>query len=237
MKTSVVFLPGLLATAAAWRPVVERLAKRIDPWIADLTVDDSIGAMAARVLAEAPAERFSLAGHSMGGYVALEIVRRAPERVERLALLDTQARPDTTEAIERRKALNELAENGRFDEVSERLIPVAFDSVNVVDPRLHELYREMAKAVGADAFLRQQRAIMDRIDSRPMLSTICCPTLVLCGMHDLLTPLDRHEEMSLEIPGAKLVVVPAAGHFSPIERPYEVGFALDNWLDERLRSR
>lgn len=231
MKAPVAFLPGPLTTEAFWSPVVARLDGRVEPWIADLTLDDSIAAMATRVLADAPWPRFALAGHSLGGYVALEIVRRAPERIARLALIDTQARPDTLEAIDRRRALIELAQSGRFQEVAERLIPVVFDSVEVVEPSLVALHRDMARAVGAEAFLRQQRAIMDRVDSRPTLAAIRCPTLVLCGVHDLLTPLDRHEEMAAAIAGAKLVAVPSAGHYSPLERPYEVGFALANWLD------
>ena len=231
MKAPVAFLPGPLTTEAFWSPVVARLDGRVEPWIADLTLADSIAAMATRVLADAPWPRFALAGHSLGGYVALEIVRRAPERIARLALIDTQARPDTLEAIDRRRALIELAQSGRFQEVAERLIPVVFDSVEVVEPSLVALHRDMARAVGAEAFLRQQRAIMDRVDSRPTLAAIRCPTLVLCGVHDLLTPLDRHEEMAAAIAGAKLVAVPSAGHYSPLERPYEVGFALANWLD------
>lgn len=231
MKAPVAFLPAPLTTEAFWSPLAARLDGRIDRWIADLTLDDSIAAMATRVLADAPWQRFALAGHSLGGYVALEIMRRAPERIERLALIDTQARPDTLEAIDRRRALIELAQNGRFQEVAERLIPVVFDSVEVVEPSLVALHRDMARAVGAEAFLRQQRAIMDRVDSRPALAAIRCPTLVLCGVHDLLTPLDRHEEMAAAIAGAKLVAVPSAGHYSPLERPYEVGFALANWLD------
>jgi len=230
LKTPVVFLPGLLATAAVWSPVIGRLDGRVDPWIADLTADDSIAAMATRVLADAPRGRFALAGHSMGGYVALEIMRKAPERIERLALLDTQARPDTSEAIERRRALIDLAQADRLEDVAERLIPVVFDSVEIVDAKLVALHRDMVRTVGAEGFLRQQRAIMDRVDSRPSLSAIRCPTLVVCGANDLLTPLDRHQEMASAIPGAKLVVVPGAGHFSPIERPYEVAFALGNWL-------
>lgn len=231
MKAPVAFLAGPLTTDALWSPVIQRLDGRVEPWIADLTVDDSVAAMATRVLTDAPWQRFALVGHSMGGYVALEIMRRAPERIERLALLDTQARPDTLEAIDRRRALIELAQAGRFQEVAERLIPVVFDSVEVVEPTLVALHREMARTVGAEAFLRQQRAIMDRVDSRPNLSGIRCPTLVLCGAHDLLTPLDRHKEMVAAIPGSKLVAIPSAGHFSPLERPYEVAFALANWLE------
>ena len=231
MTTPVAFLHGPLTTEAFWAPVIGRLEGRIDPWMADLTADDSIAAMAARVLADAPRPRFALVGHSLGGYVAFEIMRTAPERVERLALIDTQARPDTLEAIDRRKALIDLAQTGRFPEVAERLIPVVFDSVEVVDAALVALHRDMVRTVGADAFLRQQRAIMERVDSRPALQAIRCPTLVLCGVHDLLTPLERHEQMAAAIPGAKLVAVPSAGHYSPLERPYEVGFALANWLD------
>ena len=107
--------------------------------------------MAARTLTDAPFERFALVGHSMGGYVALEIMRQAPERIERLALLDTQARPDTAEAIERRKALIELAQQGRMDAVAERLVPVVFDSVEVVDAALIAIHRDMVRSVGAEA--------------------------------------------------------------------------------------
>jgi len=230
VKTPVVFLHGLPTTEAVWSPILERLEGQIDPWVADLTADDSIPGMAARTLTDAPFERFALVGHSMGGYVALEIMRQAPERIERLALLDTQARPDTTDAIERRKALIELAQQGRMDAVAERLVPVVFDSVEVVDAALIAIHREMVRSVGAEAFLRQQRAIMERVDSRPTLAAIRCPTLVLCGAHDLLTPPDRHEEIASAIAGAKLVVVPGAGHLSPLERPYEVAYALTMWL-------
>lgn len=235
MTAPVVFLHGLLTTEAVWAPVLERLEGQIEPWVADLTADDSIAAMAARVLADAPFERFALAGHSMGGYVALEIMRVAPERIERLALLDTQARPDTPDAVERRKALIELAQQGRIDDVAERLVPVVFDSVEVVDAALVAVHRDMVCSVGTEAFLRQQRAIMGRVDSRPTLAAIRCPTLVLCGAHDLLTPPDRHEEMASAIAGAKLVVVPAAGHFSLLERPYEVAYALSMWLQASAR--
>ncbi len=231
MRVPVVVLPGPLTTEAFWSPALRRLDSRIDAWIADLSADDSISAMATRVLADAPWERFALLGHSLGGYVAFEIMRRAAGRVERLALIDTQARPDTLEAIDRRKALIDLAQSGRYPEVAERLIPVVFDSVEVVDPTLVALHRDMVRMVGVEVFLRQQRAIMNRIDSRPGLPAIRCPTLALCGVHDLLTPLDRHEEMAAAIPGARLVAIPGAGHYSPLERPYEVGFALANWLD------
>ncbi|MDA0226091.1 MAG: alpha/beta fold hydrolase, partial [Proteobacteria bacterium] len=197
----------------------------------DFTHDDSIEAMASSVLIEAP-ETFALAGLSMGGYVALEIMRQAPERVARLALIDTQARPDTDEATARRHALLRIAEGGRFDTVADRLMPLLLDAPRIDDPILTALVRSMAHAVGAEAFARQQRAIIGRADSRPGLSAIACPTLVLCGAHDLLTPVDRHEEMAQAIRGAAFVVIPACGHMAPIERPREVARAFQAWLGD-----
>lgn len=224
-----VLLPGLLNTAEVWQRVIDALGDEAAPQVPDLTQDDSIAAMAARVLAQAPAEPFALAGLSMGGYVALEIMRQAPHRVARLALLDTQARPDTEEATERRQALMRLAQAGRFETVADRLMPLLLDAPRIDDPALVELIRRMARTVGKDAFLRQQRAIIGRADSRPSLGAIRCPTLVLCGAHDLLTPPERHEEMAQAIPGARLVIVPACGHMALLERPREVAHALQGW--------
>lgn len=227
---AVVFVPGLLCDARLWAPQLEGLKGRAETWVADVTRDDSIAGMAARVLKESPFARFSLAGLSMGGYAAMELMRRAPERVERLALLDTQARADTPEALERRVALIKLAENGRFAEVAERLLPLFLHASRLNDARLTELVRDMARQVGKDAFLRQQKAIMGRIDSRESLGRIACPTLVLCGDHDLLTPADRHKEMADLIPGSRLVTVPGCGHLATVEKPAQVNRALADWL-------
>ncbi|HEY5635673.1 MAG TPA: alpha/beta hydrolase [Burkholderiales bacterium] len=231
MPAPLVLLPGLLNTGEVWQRVIDALGPVTPPHLPDLTQDDSIAAMAARVLAGAPAEPFALAGQSMGGYVALEIMRQAPARVARLALIDTQARPDTEEATERRHALMRIADAGRFDTVADRLMPLLLDAPRIDDPVLTTLIRKMAHAVGAEAFGRQQRAIIGRADSRPGLGAIACPTLVLCGEHDLLTPPDRHAEMAQAIAGAKLVVVPACGHMALVERPREIARALQDWLD------
>lgn len=230
MKTSVVFLPGLLCDAQLWQPQIVGLGPRIEPWVADLTRDDSIAGMARRALAEAPMAKFALAGLSMGGYVAMEVMRQAPERIERLALLDTQARPETPEARERRLALMALAEKGDFAGVTGRLLPLLVHSSRLSDAPLVELIKDMAKNVGKDAFLRQQKAIMQRPDSRDTLWKIRCPTLVLCGEHDLLTPRDRHEEIAAAIRGATLVVPLDCGHLSTLEKPLEVNRALSAWL-------
>ncbi len=229
-RPSVVFVPGLLCDWQLWQPQLEALAGRADTWVADVTRDDSMAGMAARVLSEAPFQRFALAGLSMGGYVAMEIMRQAPQRVTRLALLDTQARADTAEATERRHALIELTQRGKFSAVPDRLMPLFLHASRLDDPQLVSVVRSMAGNIGAEAFVRQQRAIMNRVDSSASLARVACPTLVLCGEHDLLTPLDRHEEMKQLIPGASLVVVSGSGHLPTIEKPQETSRALAAWL-------
>jgi len=226
-----VLLPGLLCDAALWRSQTEDLADLARIMVADLTRDDSMPAMARRVLAEAP-PRFALAGLSMGGYVAQEILRQAPERVLRLALLDTSARADTPEQHERRLGLIELAEKGEFRGVTPRLLPLFLHPSRLDDRRLTSEVEAMAARVGKDAFLRQQRAIIGRIDGRPSLAAIACPTLVLCGREDALTPLALHEEMAGLIRGARLEIIEECGHLATMERSWEVSVALRQWLTE-----
>lgn len=228
-KTPLVLLPGLLCDAALWRGQIDDLADIAAPWVADMTRDDSVSRMAARVLEAAP-PRFALAGLSMGGYVAQEIMRQAPERVARLALLDTSARPDSPEQTARRRGLIDLAEKGEFRGVTPRLLPVFLHPDRLNDKDLTAAVMAMAERVGKDAFLRQQRAIISRPDSRPSLAAIACPTLVLCGRQDQLTPLDLHEEIAAGIRGAQLVVIEECGHLSTMERPWEVSVALRQWL-------
>jgi pimeloyl-ACP methyl ester carboxylesterase len=187
--------------------------------------------LARAVLAAVPAPRFALAGLSMGGYVALEIMRQAPGRVAALALLDTQARPDTPEASENRRAQVKRAETD-FDAVIDALYPKLVHPARANDPALKPLFRDMALSIGPAAFARQQAAIMSRIDSRPFLPRIECPTLVLCGREDGVTPVERHEEMAAAIPGARLKVLDDCGHLSAIERPEAVTAALAAWLDD-----
>jgi pimeloyl-ACP methyl ester carboxylesterase len=223
-------LPGLLCDAALWRHQLENLADAAEIAVADLTQDDSIAAMAERVLDGAP-ERFALAGLSMGGYVAQQIMRVAPERVERLALLDTSARADTPEQTSRRRGLIELAHKGQFKGISPRLLPAFLHPDRLGDAALTEAVMAMAARVGRDAFLRQEEAIMGRIDGREDLRAIRCPTLVLCGAQDSLTPPKVHEEIAARIPQAQLVTVPDCGHLSTMERPEAVTAAMRKWLD------
>lgn len=228
-KIPLVLLPGLLCDAALWQPQAAALGALVEPWVADLTLDDSMAAMAQRVLAGAP-PRFALAGLSMGGYVAQEIVRRAPERVTRLALLDTSARADTPELTARRRGLIELSQKGQFKGVTPRLLPLLIHPDRLGDEAFTATFMDMAERVGKAGFLRQQTAIMGRPDGRGDLGRIACPTLVLCGRQDALTPPALHEELAALIPGARLVVVEHCGHLSTLERPEEVDEALRRWL-------
>jgi pimeloyl-ACP methyl ester carboxylesterase len=229
-KTPLVFVPGLLCDDRLWRHQAEHLADLADPIIADVTRGISMPEMAYAVLDAAP-ERFALAGLSMGGYVALQIMRDAPERVARLALLDTSARPDTPEQTTARRELIELSQEGRFDEVPRRLLPNIIRSDRLDDERLTSIVFTMAEAVGPEAFVRQEEAIIGRPDSREDLPGISCPTLVLCGREDALTPMNLHEEMAALIPGSRLRVIEKCGHLSALERPEGVTAALREWLE------
>lgn len=227
-----VLLPGLLCDAALWEPQVQALGDAASFFVADLTAHETMQEMAASVLRDAPFETFALAGLSMGGYVAQEIMRQAPQRVTRLALLDTRARPEKPEETVRRRALMALAQSGKgFTPVTNRMLPLMLHPSRVKDQPLVGVIRDMADRVGLAAYLRQQEAIITRPDFRPHLARVKCPSLVLCGREDQLTPLENSEEMAAAIPGAKLEVVEACGHMSTLERPAEVNRALRDWLD------
>lgn len=230
-KTPLALLPGLLLDESFWRNQVEGLADVAEPLVVDVTRRDSIQAMASDVLADLP-ERFALCGLSMGGYVALEIMRQAPERVERLALLDTKARPDDPEMVARRRGLIELAQKGQFKGVTPRLLPLLIHPSRLQDEALTNHILAMAEAVGRDGFLRQQKAILGRPDFRPLLPTIRCPTLVLCGRQDQLTPVDAHLELAAGIADARLVVLEDCGHLPPLELPERTSSELRRWLME-----
>ena len=229
MKTPLVLIPGLLCDAALWAHQSQTLADIADVHIGDTMSADSMAGMAEAVLAAAP-ERFALAGLSMGGYVSLEVMRQAPGRVTKLALLDTAAVADDAEKRKNRLELIKLAETGKFKGVTPRLLPLFLHPDRLADERLTGAVMEMAGRVGKDAFLRQQRAILGRIDSRPHLAAIQVPTLVLCGRQDGLTPLERHEEIAAAIPNARLSVIEDCGHLSTMERPAAATAMMRDWL-------
>ena len=225
----IVLIPGLLASARLYAPQIPKLWLSGPVMIADHTRDLSMGAIARRILGAAP-PRFALAGLSMGGYISLEIVRQAPARVVKLALLDTSARPDTPEAIQVRRAQMALAATGRLDDVADNQFERMVAEARRADPGLRETNLRMAREVGVAAFARQQTAIMGRVDSRPTLKDIRCPSLVLVGENDALTPPDLAAEIAAGIAGARLVTVPKCGHLSTLEQPDVVTRALVEWL-------
>jgi pimeloyl-ACP methyl ester carboxylesterase len=225
-----VLVPGLLCSPRLFAPQIPALWRRGPVTVADHTRDDTMAGVARRILDAAP-PRFALAGLSMGGYAALEILRQAPERVDRLALLDTSARPDTPEQSERRRAQMAMAADGRFGEVADLLFPLLVHPAHTGDGALRSVVRAMAEDTGPEAFAREQLAIISRPDSRPGLAGISCPVLVLVGEGDQLTPPDLSREMAAAIPGARLVIVPGAGHASTLERPEAVTGALEEWLE------
>jgi pimeloyl-ACP methyl ester carboxylesterase len=229
MADTLVLVPGLNCTERLFEAPIAALQDSRRIIVADHTQDDTMEAIAKRLLRQAPA-RFALAGLSMGGYVALEVIRLAPERVTRLGLLDTSARADTEDARQRREALIALAQAGRFDQVHAELWPKLVHPERRQDHELESVVREMARATGPEAFVREQRAIMSRRDARPMLPGIEIPTLVLVGAEDALTPPDLAREIAEMVEWASLVVVPNSGHLSTLEQPATVTKALRLWL-------
>jgi len=227
----IVLVPGLLCSPRMYEPQIPALWGHGPVMVADHTRDDSMAGIARRILEQAP-PRFVLIGLSMGGYISFEILRLAPGRVARLGLLDTQARPDTPEQSERRRAQIAMARDGKLLEVADQQFPLMFSAPRHGDDRLRGLNRQMAMDVGAEAFARQQTAIIGRPDSRPDLGAIGCPTLVLVGESDQITPPDRAQEMADAISDARLVAIPDSGHLSTLEQPAAVTAALTTWLEE-----
>lgn len=228
-KQALVLVPGLLTDHGLWAPQTAKLTDLADIMVADVAQDDTLGGMAERLLAAAP-ERFALAGLSMGGYVAQEVMRRAPERVTRLALIATNARADRPQQKEERQALIDKALGGRFEDVPKTLNPALVHEDRIVDQQLMQTLMDMALRVGPETFVRQQRAIMARPDGRDDLARITVPTVCLCGREDPLTPPKVHQEMVDRLPNGVLVVLDDCGHFVSLEQPVAVNAVLRYWL-------
>ena len=228
MSRTLILLPGLNCDARLWRDVMADLGGDVRPVVADLGKEQSMAGMARAVLALAPAQ-FCVAGLSMGGYVALELMRQAPERVTHLALLDTSARPDDEARKQTRRAGMAAAAEGKFGLVV-RAMQAGLLAPQHLDTPLAAEVVAMAERCGADAYRRHQQAIMDRVDSRPLLGTIDVPTLVGVGALDALTPPALAEEMAAAIPSADLAVFADAGHMSTMENPAAVVVAMRAWL-------
>lgn len=227
----VIFVPGLCCTADLFAHQLEHLREEFELRVADTTVDDTIHGMAKRAVLNAP-QRFAVVGLSMGGYVALDIVQRMPERVSHLILIDTSARADREEQKEMRRQFVDLARRDGVrsanDAIYDRIVGVSNRTDGVLKARIDA----MADAIGVDVYERQQTAIMGRRDSREELASIHVPTLVVVGAEDELTPPKLAHEMAARLPNVRLEEVPGAGHMSTMERPE----ALTALIADFLRS-
>lgn len=225
-----ILVPPLMCSSLVYGPILDVAWAHGSVTVADTRHDGTVAAMAARLLREAP-EEFALLGTSMGGYVALEVVRQAPQRVRALALVSTSARADTAEQLASRERQSRLVEAGDF----ERLVDLAFPGVvaeqHAGDRALLDAWRATTRAVGARAFLRQQRATMGRADARELLPTIDCPTVVIHGSDDRLIPVAMGEELARTIPGARLVTIADAGHAVFLEQPDAIASVVVKLLD------
>jgi pimeloyl-ACP methyl ester carboxylesterase len=228
-RVPLMLVPGLLCDAALYAPQVAALADVAAATVVDVTGADSMAGMAREVLAAGP-DRFVLLGLSMGGYVAFEVLRRAPERVLAVALLDTSARPDTAEQTARRRRLMGVAAAGGIAAVLDELWQEVVAGERRADVDLRAVVDGMGHRLGPSVFDREQRAIIGRSDSRADLAGIRCPTLVLCGRQDALTPPELSEEIAAGVPGGRLVLVGGCGHLSTLEQPAAVNAALREWL-------
>ncbi len=225
----ILLVPGLGGSPRIYAPVLDALWRFGPVTVANHVRDDTMGAVARRILAEAP-PRFALAGHSMGGYIAFEIMRQAPDRVAKLALINTQARPDSDEVKARRRAQIARVEEGELHGVLDDLFPGFVHPARRGDAALRQLVHDMGDDVTAQGFVRNLTAIMARPDSRPTLAKIRCPTLVLTGDSDNTLSNTLSKEMADGIYGAKLVVLSDCGHLPQPEKPRETAQALTAWL-------
>jgi pimeloyl-ACP methyl ester carboxylesterase len=232
-KNPLILVPGLLCDHVLWQHQAAALSQISECIVTDKHMRyETIGRIAEAVVADAP-DRFALAGLSMGGYIALEICRRYGKRVERLALIDTSARADTAEQTEKRWKLIDLCRQGKFADVSELLFSVLVHPDRVTDEALKRQIVDMANRIGPEVFIRQQQAIMGRSNQVPCLGDITCPTVIVCGEQDQITPLECSKEMAALIQGSQLEVISDCGHMTSMEKPERVSAILFEWLTAR----
>ncbi|MDB6089904.1 MAG: Alpha/beta hydrolase family [Gammaproteobacteria bacterium] len=238
MKTSLILVPGLLCDEAVWAHQSAALAGLADVHIATNGARDTLVAMAEAIIAQAPA-RFALAGHSMGGRVALEVVRRVPERVVALALLDTGHMPLASgDAGERevagRMALVEKARREGMRAMGRDWMQGMVHPTHLADADLVNAILDMIERRSPELYAAQTRALIGRPDATPVLTSVRCPTLVLCGREDAWSPPRRHEDIRDLVPGSRLTVVAECGHMSTMEQPGAVSQALHEWLERAI---
>jgi pimeloyl-ACP methyl ester carboxylesterase len=235
MSETLVLVPGLLCDEALWVHQQAALADRVNVQIAHHGLLDSLGAMAQRIIDQAPS-RFAIAGHSMGGRVVLEVLRRVPDRVIAVALLDTGFAPLAPgEAGEReaagRYALLEASRQQGMRAMAWIWLQNMVHKSRLDDAPLVEAILDMMARKTSDIYEAQIKALLSRPDARDVLQTILCPTLVLCGNEDIWAPVKQHADLAARIPRSQMTVIPECGHMSPMERPELVSEAFKQWLD------
>lgn len=227
----IIIIPGLGTSPRTYSDILPALWSHSSVTIVNTAEHDSIEAIAEHILASVSPPRFNLIGHSMGGYIAFEILRQAPARVAKLALINTSARPDNDEAKEKRKGQIAKAKKGEFAEIIKGALPAFVHPDQKDNEKLQEAITAAHNDAGAEAYINQQTAIMGRKDSRTDLRHIEIPTIVITGDEDKLIPLEPSQEIANSIPNAKLVIIKQAGHMSPLEQPQAVSDALVEWLE------
>jgi pimeloyl-ACP methyl ester carboxylesterase len=231
---TLVLVPGLACDHRVWSPLLPALQGLARPWVPAWQVETDLGEVAERLLRTVESPRFLLAGHSLGGRVALEVLRRAPQRLLGLALLDTGCHPRAAgEAgeTEARKRLDlvDLARREGMRAMGERWAPGMLHPARLGGP-VHDAVLDMVQDQPVDTFAAQQQALIHRPDATELLAGVRCPSLLLCGREDAWSPLSQHQAMAEHLPGARLVAVPDCGHMSTLEQPEAVAQALVDWL-------
>ena len=228
-NTTLILGSGLLCDSEIWAYLTEQLSDIAQIRLAETQQDDNLSAMAKRLLNSAP-PRFAYAGFSMGGYLGFELLRQAPHRIDKLALLSTTAQPDTAEHIQLREMFIELTQQNNFEQAVNRNLTLFLTPPFNNDPQLRNTLQSMAKRIGPQAYIRQLNLIINRPDSRPLLRDIKIPTSIICGREDQLTPITKHQEIAMQITHAQLHVINNARHFIILEQPQVVADILRNWM-------
>ena len=229
MKPTLILVPGLLCDELVWKHQLLAFADSHAVVVPEVSGEASLGAMAERILDAAP-PRFAIAGHSLGGRITLEVARLASERLTHVGLFDTGVGPVGAGEEASRMELVHLAETAGLAAVAKVWLPPMVHPARRGDASVLAPLEAMIAGRSAASFRRQQQALLSRPNGRPVLSTLCCPTLVLTGREDEWSPPAQHQAIAAAIPGATLVIVPDAGHFAPLEQPAAVTAAMREWL-------
>jgi pimeloyl-ACP methyl ester carboxylesterase len=236
MAEPLVFVPGMMCDARLFGPQIAAFSADTAVTVAPITQGERIEEIASALLDVLP-QRFALAGLSMGGIVAMELLRRAPDRVTRIALMDTNPLAETPQVAAAREPQIVAARTGRMLEVMREEMKPKYLAPGPARQDILDLVIDMANALGSEVFVRQSRALQRRPDQQKTLRKCRVPALVLCGVHDALCPVKRHEFMAELIPNATLQVLEHSGHMPTLEQPEETTHALRNWMAQPMMLR